>query len=405
MQKKLLVFFLLAVYLFAGVLGCCGKQQSRNELPESTFVGTALAQSDTANWQAANRNANQTRQTAITRAAAVASPAVVGINVLQVKKYIQRSPFKTDDPFWEYMFPEYFRDKVYEQKVQSLGSGFIISADGYIVTNEHVVESAAKIVVTLPGGERHNAELIGADEVLDIALLKIDGEDFPYIPLGNSDELIVGEWVIALGNPFGLFELNDQPTVTVGVISALHRDWGRMSDSRRIYSDMIQTDAAINHGNSGGPLVNALGEVIGMNTFIYTGSRYNEGFIGIGFAIPINRIKDVVNQIRQYGGVDRNYWLGFKVQDLNPFLIRAFELSVKKGVIVTQVEKGSSADIAGLRSEDIIIEAEGQPVSDTHSLINILENRDLQVGDVLSFVIIRNQQKMEIKMKLIHKPE
>ncbi|RMG66127.1 MAG: 2-alkenal reductase, partial [Calditrichaeota bacterium] len=227
---------------------------------------------------AANDALSGSRQNAITRAVARVSPAVVGITVLQVRRYVQRSPFG-DDPLFQFLFPE-LRDRVIEQPVESLGSGFLITADGYLLTNEHVVENAEKVVVTMTDGSKHNATVVGTDRVTDIALLKIEGNDFPYIPMGNSDEILVGEWVIALGNPFGLFNINDKPTVTVGVVSSVDVDWGRDSQSGRLYLDMIQTDAAINRGNSGGPLVNALGEVIGMNTFIFTGSPYEQGWAG-----------------------------------------------------------------------------------------------------------------------------
>jgi serine protease Do len=194
--------------------------------------------------------------------------------------------------------------------------------------------------------------------------------------------------------------LNDQPTVTVGVISAINRDWGRVPEGR-IYMDMIQTDAAINHGNSGGPLVNALGQVIGMNTFIFTGSRYEEGSVGIGFAIPINRILMIIDQIKQKGGVNRNYWLGFKVQDLNTVITKALGLKTKDGVIITQVDPGSSAAKAGLATEDVIIKVNGHRVTDSESLISILTDTDLQVGDRLDLVILRNKEVKTIDMKLL----
>lgn len=397
------IYFVLLLGFFSFVLGC-----PRQNVPAKKAGVQPATQNDTLRRQddslsRANTGATVSRRNAITRAAAEAGPAVVGINVIQVKRYVRRSPFYTEDPFWRALFPEYFRDKVYEQKVQSLGSGFIISKDGYLVTNQHVVEDATEIIVTLPGGQRHNAKIVGSDEISDIALLKIDGRNFPYLKLGNSDDVIVGEWVIALGNPFGLFELNDQPTVTVGVVSAMNRDWGQMPNSRRIYMDMIQTDAAINHGNSGGPLVNAAGEVIGMNTFIYTGSTYEQGFVGIGFAIPINRIKNIIKQIRERGEVDRDFWLGFRVQDLNPYLVRALQLNIREGVIITQIDRGSSADHAGLQPEDVIIKVNGKPVHDTQSLQNMLTQMDLQVGDILNFEIVRDNRKQKVQFKLIHR--
>jgi serine protease Do len=214
---------------------------------------------------------------------------------------------------------------------------------------------------------------------------------------------MVGEWVIALGNPFGLFELNNQPSVTVGVISALHRDWGKDRQSGRVYLDMIQTDAAINHGNSGGPLVNASGKVIGMNTFIYTGDTYQQGFIGLGFAIPINRVKGIVNEIKATGSVNRNIWWGFKIQDLNPLITKALGIDVKKGVIINSIEANSSADEAGLKTEDVIISVKDRPVSNTNQMIEILEDMDLKVGDEIEIEVIREKKQKKLMMKLNEK--
>jgi len=215
--------------------------------------------------------------------------------VTQMQEYRRRSPFSTRDPVLREFFPELFKDYRYQQEVSSLGSGFIISSDGYILTNEHVVENATEIIITMTGGEKAEAQIIGTDPKSDVALLKIDLNSLQHVKLGNSDEVILGEWAIAAGNPFGLFEINNKATVTVGVISALNRDFGEMVG--RIYQDMIQTDASINHGNSGGPLCNALGEVIGMNAFIYIDKA--EGSVGIGFAIPINRIKNLLEDLKK----------------------------------------------------------------------------------------------------------
>jgi serine protease Do len=403
MQKlKISSIFLIifALLLFA----CQNNQKSQSILSDSLLLQTAHAQSDSTNTRQVSQDISSSRENAITHAVAKVSPAVVGISVLEIRKYRyrQRNPF-FDDPLWRQLFPELYRDRIYEQPVQSLGSGFIISSDGYILTNDHVAGEGSEILITLPGGEQHKAELVGTDHESDISLLKIDYINLPSIQMGNSDELIVGEWVIALGNPFGLFELSNQPTVTVGVISAINRDWGRMPESGRVYMDMIQTDAAINHGNSGGPLVNSLGEVIGMNTFIYTGSQYQEGFIGIGFAIPINRIRKIVNDIKQKGQVNRNFEIGFRLQNLNQVLIRALDLKVNQGVIVTQIDPGTSADKAGFQLEDVIISLNDRIVKNTDQIINLLTDMDLQVGDILNCIIIRNGKEMEIKMKLIEK--
>ena len=401
MKVFLKIFTPFTLLLFLALMpGCQKSGDNRTSGDDSLFLQSANAQTVPDTLLQRNETISTSRQNAITRAAAAANPAVVGINVVEIVKITQRSPFYMADPYWQQLFPELFKDRVYEQKLQNLGSGFIISPEGYIVTNDHVVGEGTEIIVTLPGGEKHNAELVGKDKVSDISLLKITGDDFPSLPTGNSDDLIVGEWAIALGNPFGLFQLDDQPTVTVGVISAINRDWGRVPDGR-IYMDMIQTDAAINHGNSGGPLVNALGQVIGMNTFIYTGSRYEEGSIGIGFAIPINRILRVIDQIKQKGGVNRNYWLGFRVQDLNPVITKALGLKTKDGVIITQVDPGSSAAKAGLATEDVIIRVNDHRVTDSESLISILSDTDLQVGDKLDLVILRNKEEKNIEMKLL----
>ena len=277
--------FLLLGLLAVMLMACQRPSNSSAEGVDTDLISDAETHTDEENRVRLNEQISESRQNAITRTVKEVSPAVVGINVLEIREFRQRSPVY-NDPLWRQFFSELFKERVYQQKVESLGSGFIISSDGYILTNDHVAGEGIEIVVTLPGGERHNAEIIGTDRVSDITLLKIDGRDLPFIRFGDSDDIIVGEWVIAVGNPFGLFELNNQPSVTVGVISALHRDWGKDRESGRVYLDMVQTDAAINNGNSGGPLVNSSGQVIGMNTFIFTGSASEHGSVGLGFAIP-----------------------------------------------------------------------------------------------------------------------
>lgn len=396
-RKRLILLLILIIPI---EWNCRNRDNLQNQIIDSLSIKSAIAQTDTIQPENVQVRLYSARQNAITQAVAHVSPAVVGITVTEIQRVVQRNPF-LEDPYWRFFFPELFQDRVFERPVTNLGSGFIISPDGYILTNDHVAGKGDEIIITLPGGERHKAILVGTDRVSDVTLLKIDGKNFPYAKLGNSDDLIVGEWVIALGNPFGLFELGNQPTVTVGVISAINRNWGKIPESGRVYKDMIQTDAAINHGNSGGPLVNALGQVIGMNTFIYTGSRYQEGFVGLGFAIPINRIKKISEQIKVSGGVNRNIWWGFKVQDLNDVIIRALELKVKQGVIITQIEPGSSADKAGLKTEDVIIRVGNTSISNTNAIIKILEDMDVQVGDSIEFLIIRDKKEQKINMKLL----
>jgi S1-C subfamily serine protease len=248
----------------------------------------STAVNDSARAQSANQIA-ESRRTAIVVAAENVGPAVVSVNVVSTQVVRERSPF--DDPFFRGFFPP--RERL--RQVQNLGSGFIVSADGYVITNQHVVSGATDIVVTLMDGRQLDAELIAGDEATDLAFLRVDGEDLPVATLGDSDDLLIGEWVIAIGNPYGYLLADQHPSVTVGVVSALGRDvqpevrgTGRQP---QIWSNMIQTDAAINPGNSGGPLVNAQGEVIGVNAFIFSGGT--GGSIGLGFAIPIVEVERV----------------------------------------------------------------------------------------------------------------
>lgn len=331
------------------------------------------------------------RQNAITRAVAKVVPSVVGINVTQIREVVHRSPF-FDDPFFRQFFPGYR----YQQEVKSLGSGFILSPDGYVVTNEHVVNNAAQIVVTLPDRTRHEAKIVGSDYITDVALLKIDGDNLPALKFGDSDGVIIGEWVIALGNPFGLFDINARPTVTVGVISSIDMDFGRQSNDR-VYQDMMQTDAAINPGNSGGPLVNSLGEVIGVNTFIFTESS---GSIGLGFAIPVNRVKRVLDDLRKYGEVNRRFVTGLEVEDMSYSVARYLGLRTLSGVIVTKVEKGSPADRAGLEVGDVIMEMSGQQIRSKADIWAIIENGDLRGGDKVKMKIYRDRRPYTVELQL-----
>ncbi|MBI4534675.1 MAG: trypsin-like peptidase domain-containing protein, partial [Ignavibacteriae bacterium] len=266
-RKLVLVVVLVLPFIVGGLLGYGIGHSSgdvESNVPLLADESTLPAYQAPASFQQGLRDTASnaiynSRRNAITHAVAVASPAVVGINVIEVRQYRYRSPWG-DDPFFRQFFP----DRTYTQQVQGLGSGFIISPDGYILTNDHVAGNAKEITVTLTSGEKYKAELVGSDQISDIALMKIDGKDLPHIRLGNSDDVITGEWVIAFGNPFGLFDISDKPTVTVGVVSATNMNL--RSQDGRVYRGMIQTDAAINSGNSGGPLLNSLGEVVGVNS-------------------------------------------------------------------------------------------------------------------------------------------
>ncbi len=333
------------------------------------------------------------RRTAITQAIEKVSPAIAGINVTAIQEYVT-SPF-FDDPLWNMLFP----DQIHRRKVKSLGSGVVISSDGYVVTNAHVVESATEIVVTLIGGKEYTATLVGADNVSDIALLKINGKSFPYAKMGSSADVMIGEWVIALGNPFGLFSINYKPTATIGIVSGTHLDFGRQQ-SGRIYQDMIQTDAAINTGNSGGPLVNALGEVIGINTFIFTGSQYSEGSIGIGFAIPVDRVKNIVADLKKYGKIDRSVNIGWELQNVDRFLARYLNLPSNTGVIVTRVESNSSADRAGFKVGDVITAINNKKIASQEELYLIIQESFLKTGDKFRVKYLRGNREMEAQVSL-----
>jgi serine protease Do len=285
-----------------------------------------------------------TRKTAVVRAAERVGPAVVSISVTQIR-YVRESPFaQNPDPFNRF-FDRFFPGRVYGEEISSLGSGIIIDSRGIVVTNEHVVRDAKEIKVSLPDGRTFDGTLVSSDRAYDLAVLRIPAENLPTAPVGTADDLMVGEWAIALGNPFG-FLLNDyQPTVTVGVISATNREIKPEQEGEAIYKNMIQTDAAINPGNSGGPLVNALGQVIGINTFIFSTSGGN---LGIGFAIPIDTVVRVVREILEYGRV-RQVWIGIRVQEISQMVANYFRIRDRRGLLVWGIEEGSPADRAGVR--------------------------------------------------------
>jgi serine protease Do len=264
-----------------------------------------------------------------------------------------------------------------------------------VLTNDHVAGNAKEITVTLTNGEKYHADLIGTDFLSDVALLKIDGKNFPYAPLGNSDDVMTGEWVIALGNPFGLFENIDKPIVTVGVVSA--KGMNLNVENNRSYRGLIQTDAVINSGNSGGPLLNADGEVIGINTLIYT-AGVSQAYIGYGFAIPINRVKQVAEELKKKGKVERDFWTGIDIQPVDARIARYFNLAKAEGVIVSDVKADSPAEKAGLKSGDIIVEVNGVKIVDQTTIVSLFQ--DLRAEDVVHLKVYREKQYLTVDMKL-----
>lgn len=358
---------------------------------DSTLVTQPTNNHEKPTLQEAGEEINQSRSNAITRAVKGAAPAVVGINVISVKEYRYRSPFY-NDPYFRQFFP----DQIYRKNVENLGSGFLITEDGYLLTNQHVVNAATKIVVTMTDGQKYDAEIVGFDFDSDVALLKIEGNNFPFIPFGNSDDAIIGEWAIAIGNPFGLFSIHSQPTVTIGVISAIDRDFERNEDGH-LYQDMIQTDASINRGNSGGPLVNSLGELIGMNTIIFTEGG---GSIGLGFAIPANTIELIFKDLLQRGSIDRDFWIGAKVDNVNRLIAISLRLPELRGVIITDVDTASPAAKAGLEPTDVIFGVNNQRINNVKDIDQILRNTDLRVGDKIAFSIFKDGTLQEVQVIL-----
>ncbi|MCF7793642.1 MAG: trypsin-like peptidase domain-containing protein [Candidatus Cloacimonetes bacterium] len=317
------------------------------------------------------------RQNSITKAVELIEPAVVSVNVIKTKIVRRRMGF----------FFGYYNDVPYN--VKSLGSGVLFSKDGYILTNAHVVEGATEIKVILTDDRQFDGELIGVDSVHDVAVVKIEGENLPFATLGTSSDLIIGEWAIAVGNPYGFVIKDSKPSVSVGVISAVNRDFAENKEGK-VYRRMIQTDTAINQGNSGGPLVNIFGEVIGLNTFILSESG---GSIGIGFSIPIDRVKKITTELIKYGKI-RDIWFGFKVQDINPMLAQHFKLDTMDGVLVNFVEEGAPSYKAGLRKGDIIIDINGQKITNTEEAE--LSVTDISVGDKIKIIAIRNGKEIDI---------
>jgi len=386
---------LLLVILLVTSLCSAKKDKNNLKIPGVKQQDTSFVNEDEKN-QSNQLSISSSRQNAITRAVESVSPAVVGINVLKIERYVQRSLFD-DDPFWQMFFPP----RTYQQKVKSLGSGFLISPDGYILTNEHVIDNASEIVVTTTAGRQYKAKVVGSDYVYDVALLKIEGSSFPFIVLGNSDDIIIGEWVIALGNPFGLFDISAKPTVTVGVVSATDMDFkGELQVGGKSYTGMIQTDAAINGGNSGGPLVNSLGQCIGINTFIISGSSYEKTSVGIGFAIPINRVKKLLPELKKIGKIDRISHIGIEVDNINLLVARMLNISPGDGVIVSRVSKDGPAKANGIKKGDVIVGVNGYRVHNVREFNYMINNIDIINNSEITFKIYRKEKLFDIKVKI-----
>jgi serine protease Do len=314
---------------------------------------------------------------------------VVNVQVVKTVKrvehetpYFQGSPFGQNNPFGDFFGPFFREDAPRPFRQQGVGSGFVMSRDGCILTNDHVVQDADRIKVKLSNGKEFDAKVVGRDSKTDLALIKIEGApDLKPLKLGNSDELKIGNWVVAVGSPFGL-----EQTVTAGIVSGTSRAIGSGP-----YDNFIQTDASINPGNSGGPLVNMQGEVVGINTAIIATGQ------GIGFAIPINMAKEIVPQLQEKGHVTRGF-LGVTIQDLTPELSKSFGLGDKRGALVSQVNPGSPADKAGIEQGDVIVMFDGKEISGSKDLPRMVASTP--VGKNAAVEFLRNGKLIERQVKV-----
>ena len=350
--------------------------------------------------QTTSKKENTNLVTAIEEVAKTAGPAVVAIRTERtehVRGYVLGSPF--EDEFFNRFFEDFFGDRFQQEyKSAGLGSGVIIDPKGYILTNEHVVGRADKILVRLADGREAKGKLTGTDPRSDLAVVKIDLPNLPSAPLGDSDHLKIGQWVVAIGNPFGHILSNPEPTVTTGVISALQRSLPRNSRRDSDYTDLIQTDAAINPGNSGGPLVNLEGEVVGINVAIFSTSG---GYQGIGFAIPISHAKRIIDQL--ISGKEINYgWIGVAVQDINRRLADYFGLTSTEGVLVTGLLDGSPAQKAGIQNGDVILSVDEKNIKNGSALIRVVG--DLPIGKKAPVKILRDGKSLTIPVVIEKRP-
>ncbi|MEH6638382.1 MAG: DegQ family serine endoprotease [Porticoccaceae bacterium] len=318
------------------------------------------------------------------------SPAVVKINTIdKVSSNLRRQELPPNMPD---IFRDFFQQRPSpERKSQAIGSGFIISQDGYILTNNHVVDGADEIQVRLNDRQEFAAEVVGVDRRSDLALLKVDAEDLPSVKFAKSDDLRVGEWVVAIGSPFGL-----DYSASAGIVSAI----GRSIPTERgeDYVPFIQTDVAINPGNSGGPLFNLKGEVVGINSQIYTRSG---GSIGLSFAIPVSVALEVVDQLKDKGRVERG-WLGVYIQDVDKDLAKSLGLSKPQGALIAQVEENSPADKAGMKPGDVVIKLNGRSIVDASDLPHTVGL--IKPGTTVAGTLIRNGQRREVSVKVDVRP-
>jgi serine protease Do len=327
------------------------------------------------------------------------TPAVVNITSTKTISEKQSSPFSQrgfQDPRYDEFFKRFFGEQGPNQQrqrpVKSTGSGFIISKDGYLLTNNHVVEGADEVIVSLGDRREFKAEIVGLDARSDVALLKIEAESLPILKIGSSKKLKVGEWVVAIGSPFQL-----SFSVTAGIVSAKGRSIPNGSDTT--YVPFLQTDVAINPGNSGGPLFNLDGEVVGINSQIYTRSG---GYMGVSFSIPIDYAMDVADQLKEKGYVARG-WLGVSIQEVTSELAEALDMEIPKGALISQIIKDSPAEESGLKEEDVILLFDGEEIFYSSDLPQTVGS--IKPDSVVTAVVLRDGKKKNIKVKVGELPK
>ena len=329
-------------------------------------------------------------------------PAVVSISTETTERLAERrAPLpEFDDELFERFFQDFYGgdNPQREYKQRGLGTGVIIDPEGLILTNEHVVHGADKVTVTLPDSREFKGEIKGTDPRSDLAVIKIEAKNLPAAELGDSDQIKTGQWAIAVGNPFGWAVGGTEPTITVGVLSALHRSL-RLGGDTRDYSDLIQTDAAINPGNSGGPLVNLTGQVIGVNVAIFSTTG---GYQGIGFAIPVNVARGILGDLI-HGKKVLYGWLGVSVQDITEELETHFKLSSQEGVIVARVMEGSPAEKGGLKDGDVVVALNGKPVKNVRELLRDVAR--LKVGERSPMAVLRGGKQIQLNIEIGERPQ
>ena len=370
------------------------------------FIGASIAQTQI---QAAASPETISLENAVINVASTTGKAVVSISTEHTEKikgsprgfyFNQPSPFGGQDETFRRFFDEFFGgmpDREYKQ--MGLGSGVIINPEGFILTNEHVVNDADKITVTLSDGRQFKGEVKGKDMRSDLAVIKVSAHNLPVASLGDSDSLKIGQWVVAIGNPFAFAMQNPEPTVTSGVISALHRSLGNMLSRDRDYGDLIQTDAAINPGNSGGPLTNLKGEIVGINVAIFSTTG---GYQGVGFAIPINSAKRIMTRLIE-GKKIAYGWLGITVQNLNDDLAKYFGLPDKSGVLVAKIMENSPAIKAGMKERDVVKLFDNKPINSVRDLLSIVAATE--VGSKVKVAVIRDKKEMPLDVVVGERPE